>query len=85
MHDDAAGIGADDARHFVADGDRHVPPAFGPRAHAARGPGLGVFVQTRVGRPRHRPQAVGDQIDSLFENRKLAAPFEQIVSQSTLR
>src|ERR1044072_9739726 len=43
MHDDSAGIGTDDARDFVADGNRHVPPALCPRTHTTDHPDTHVF------------------------------------------
>ena len=76
MHHDGAGVRANDARDFVADCHRHVPPAFGPRAHAASRPRLRVIMEPIVCGPGHRAQTVRDQVDGLIENRKLAAPLQ---------
>ena len=76
MHHDRAGIGADDLRDFIAYADGHVPPAFSPRAHSARRPRLGVVVKPIERRSRHRAETVRNQVNSLVENRKLAAPLQ---------
>lgn len=76
MHRDRAGVGADDLCDFIADADGHVPPSFRPRAHAAARPRVGVFVEPIVRASRHGAEAVGNQVDSLIENGKLAAPLQ---------
>src|SRR5712691_1456326 len=83
MHHDRAGLGANDAGHIVADSNGHVPPTFGPGAHAARGPHIGILVQTIVGGLWHRAQTVRDQIDSLVENGKFTAPLKKLISQQS--
>ena len=85
MHHHGFGIGADDAPDFVANANGHVPPAFGPRPHATRRPNVRVLMQSIVGRARHRPETVRDQVNRSFENRKLRTPFEKVVSQGALR
>src|SRR5260370_41596640 len=84
MHDDRIWIRADDAGHFIANRHRHVPPAFGPGAHAARRPDVRVFMQSIVSGAWHRDQTVRDQIDSLFQDGKLRTPFEQFVGQEEI-
>src|SRR3989440_12920636 len=49
VHRDLTSVRADDARHLVADVERHLPPTFGPRAHAARGPSVGVSFKSVEG------------------------------------
>ncbi len=75
MHDNRARISADDAGNVVTDRDRHVPPAFGPSAHATCGPGVSVFVQPFVSSFRHSAEAVGDQVNGLLENWEFGSPF----------
>src|ERR1051325_4892437 len=60
VHRDRASVGPDDSADLVAHGERHLPPAFGPRAHAARRPGFGVGVQALERLARHRAEAVRD-------------------------
>lgn len=76
MHHDGAGIGPDDFRDFIADGDGHVPPAFSPRAHTAARPRFSVVVEPIVRRSGHRAETVRDQVNRLIENGKLAAPLQ---------
>ena len=60
MHHHCAWIRANDAPHFVAHRDRHIPPTFSPRAHATRGPNVSVFMQPIVRCTRHRAETVRD-------------------------
>ena len=85
MHDYRVRVGADDPRDIISDSNRHVPPAFGPRAYSPRRPNLGVLAQSIVRRTRHRAQAVRDQIDSFVQDGEFRTPFEQVVSQAILR
>ena len=82
MHDHGVLAGADDARDLISDRHRHVPPAFGPRAHTPRRPTVGVLVQSFVRCPRHRAETVRNEVDSLVQDRKLRTIFEKVVSQS---
>src|SRR6185437_7421024 len=84
MHHDGVFVSADNARDFISQRDRHVPPAFRPRTHTARRPRLGIIMQTVVRLTRHRAQAVRDQVDSLVQNREFRTPLEKIVSQGSL-
>ena len=43
---------------FVADSQRHVPPALSPRAHAPRRPDVSVLMQAFVGGARHCAETV---------------------------
>src|SRR5262249_31973931 len=52
VHHRAAGRGADDAADLVADRDRHLPPAFAPRADPAL---PATCARTRAADPRLRP------------------------------
>src|SRR5437763_5337959 len=79
MHDDSVSVRANDAPDFIANRHRHVPPAFGPRAHTPRRPNIGVFMQPIVSRSRHRAETVRNQVDRSFENRKFRTPFEKVV------
>ena len=81
MHHDRVGVGADNAADLVANGDRHIPPAFGPRAYAPRRPGVGILMQPIVSRARHRAETVRNQVHSLLQNGKFRTPLEQVVSQ----
>src|SRR5206468_8207807 len=72
---------ADDSRDFVADRERHLPPTFGPSAHAARRPRVGVCLQALERRARHRAEAVRDHVGRLFEYWKLAPPLKKFVRQ----
>lgn len=76
MHRDGAGLGADDLRDFIADADRHVPPAFSPRAHAAARPRVGVVVEPIVRGSGHRAETVRNQVNSFIENGEFAAPLQ---------
>ena len=84
MHHDGTRSGSDDTGDFVANGQRHFPPAFSPGAYAARGPGFGVIVQSVVGRLRHRAQRVVDQVQGVFQNRKLRAVRKKFVHRLAL-
>ena len=53
-------VSADDARNFISNRHRHIPPAFGPRPHATRRPQVSIFMQAIVSGARHCPQTVGD-------------------------
>src|SRR5437764_411365 len=79
MHHNGVCVSANDARDFVACSHRHVPPAFGPGAHAARRPNICVFMQSIESSPRHRAETVRDQIDRSLENRKFRTVFEKVV------
>jgi len=59
-----------------------LPPAFGPGAHSARRPDVGVLVQAIERRARHRTQTMRDQIYGSFEDGKLRTPFEKFVGQN---
>jgi len=61
---------------FIAHRDGHVPPAFRPRANAAARPRFSVIVKPIVRGPGHRAETVRNQVNSLFENGELAAPFQ---------
>ena len=80
VHDHRVCVSSDNPGDLVTERHRLVPPPFGPRAHAARRPDVGVFVQTIVSRPRHRAQTVRDQVNRSVQNRKLRAVFEKVVS-----
>src|ERR1700741_3199229 len=75
MHHDGARLGADDVRDFVADSNGHVPPAFCPRTHTTAPPCVCIFLEPFMSCPRHRPEAMRNQINSFVENGKLAAPL----------
>lgn len=81
MHYDSVRISSNDPRDLISDGNRHVPPPFSPRAHAARRPHVSILMQSVVRGLRHRSEAVGNQIDSFVQDRKFRTQFEQIVGQ----
>ena len=70
VHADGAGRGADDPADLVADRERHLPPAFAPRADPARPPHPRVLGEPLLGGSRHRRQRVVDQVGRLREDRK---------------
>ena len=81
VHGDLTSVRADDARHLVADGERHLPPTFGPRAHAARRPSVGVSLESVERLARHRAEAMRDKVSGLVEYRELAPPLKKLVRQ----
>ena len=74
-----------DLPDLVADSYRLVPPPFGPCADATAGPHVCILMKPIVSRPRHRTQTVRNQINSLFENRKLGSVFEKLVAHGNLK
>ena len=78
VHDGRAGRRSDEAAHLVADGDRHVPPAFAPGANTARVPAPRVFGEAALGLGRHRAERVADQVRRLREDRKPLAVVGQL-------
>ena len=84
VHHGAAGRRADDAADLVADGDRHLPPAFAPRADPALAPHARVLEQAVLGRCRHRRERVVDQIRAVAEDREAVAILEEVVHDVSL-
>jgi len=81
MHHHCLRIGADNAGDFVSGRDGHVPPTFCPGANSTRRPGFAILRKQGKRLPRHRPQAMRDQVNSLAENGKLKPPLEKVVRQ----
>ena len=84
VHDRRARPGADDAPDLVADRDRHLPPAFGPRADAARLPRVRVLEHARLCGFGHRAERVVDQIGRVPEDREPIAVVRQLHGLSVL-
>ena len=74
-HDHRAARGADQRRDLIAHRHRQLPPAFGPRAHAACLPLPGVLPEMVGNDRRHGAQRIRDEIRGRPENREgLAEP-----------
>ena len=82
VHRDAPGGRADDPGDLVADGQRQLPPALLPGAHAAGVPGARVLEHALLDRGRHRAQRVVDQVGRLREDREPVAVAEQVAHEA---
>src|SRR5579863_807680 len=80
VHHHFAGSSADDAADQVTDRAWQLPPSFAPRADAASGPRIRVFVEAVARAPRHRAERMAYEVDGIGEDRELAAPMQEVVS-----
>jgi hypothetical protein len=78
VHDDRAGRRAEDPAELVADGDRHLPPAFGPGANPALPPHAGVLAEVVLGGRGHRRERVVDEVRAGVEDRETAAVLGRV-------